>query len=284
MTRRLIGQLTLSRRGDRLASPAPLAYLVVCCLLTSAHFAGWARAATSTADDCILDHCADKASPANPQEDDAGPAPPAPQPWHAPARAAPAGRGASGDFDFYVLALSWSPGFCRTPAAARAGSQCDPGAGLGFVVHGLWPQYEHGYPEDCPFGARAPSRIALQGDTGLYPSEGLARYEWRKHGVCSGKSPTDYFNDVRRAREAIIVPAPLQNAKADQSWTSIDIERAFLAANARLRPGMIGVACRQGALQEVRICFSKDLRDFRACPEVARRGCPIGPVSVPAAL
>ncbi len=231
-----------------------------------------ARAANS---DCVLDECAGEAKPAAP---DAGPSP---QPAYQPRRAS---AGASGDFDFYVLSLSWSPGFCRTPAAARAGTQCAPGAGLGFVVHGLWPQYEHGYPQDCPFGAQTPSRIALQGAAGLYPSEGLARYEWRKHGVCAGKSPTDYFADVRRAHDSIVIPPPFQNAKADQNWTAIDIERAFIAANRRLRPGMIGVACARGALEEVRICFSKDLRDFHDCPEVTRRGCPSGPVFVPPAL
>jgi ribonuclease T2 len=47
---------------------------------------------------------------------------------------------------------------------------------------------------------------------------------------------------------------------------------------------MIGVACARGALQEVRICFSKDLRDFHSCPEVSRRRCSPGPVSVPPAL
>jgi ribonuclease T2 len=47
---------------------------------------------------------------------------------------------------------------------------------------------------------------------------------------------------------------------------------------------MLGVACARGALQEVRICFSKDLRDFHNCPEVARRGCPFGQISVPPAL
>ena len=93
------------------------------------------------------------------------------------------------------------PAFARRRRAARARGQCDPGANLGFVVHGLWPQYEHGYPSDCGPAARFPSRIALETAQGLYPSEGLARHEWRKHGTCSGKSPTDYFADVRRARD-----------------------------------------------------------------------------------
>jgi ribonuclease T2 len=214
--------------------------------------------------------------------DDPGPEPPALPSSAEPMR--PRGASAPGDFDFYVLALSWSAGFCQTPAAERAHGQCDSGANLGFVVHGLWPQYEHGFPSDCAPAAASPSRVALQGAAGLYPDEGLARHEWRKHGACSGKSPTDYFNDVRRAREAIAIPASFQNAKEDQTWAPLDIERAFIAANRRLRPGMIGVACAQGVLQEVRICFSRDLRDFHSCPEVSRQGCRTREVSVPPPL
>jgi ribonuclease T2 len=186
-----------------------------------------------------------------------------------------------GDFDFYVLSLSWSPGFCETPAAANAHGQCDAGANLGFIVHGLWPQYSHGFPADCRPAARWPSRIALESARDLYPSEGLARHEWAKHGTCSGKSPTDYFADVRRARDAITIPVPFATAQETQTWAPIDVLRAFIAANSRLRPGMLGLACKDGALQEVRICFSKNLRDFYACPEVSRQGCHAREISVP---
>jgi ribonuclease T2 len=189
-----------------------------------------------------------------------------------------------GDFDFYVLSLSWSSGFCETAAAAHAHGQCDAGANLGFVVHGLWPQNEHGFPSDCGPAAQFPSRMALQTAQGLYPDEGLARHEWQKHGTCSGKSPTDYFADVRRARDSLTIPPPFVAAKEKQTWTPIDIARAFIAANPRLRPGMLGVACRNGVLQEVRICFSKDLREFHVCPDVSREGCHTREVSVPPVL
>jgi ribonuclease T2 len=189
-----------------------------------------------------------------------------------------------GDFDFYVFSLSWSPGFCETPAGTRARDQCDAGANLGFVVHGLWPQYEHGFPSDCGPAARFPSRLALESAQGLYPTVGLARHEWQKHGTCSGKSPTDYFADVRRARDSVVIPAQFAAAKENQTWTPIDIARAFIAANARLRPGMLGVACANDVLQEVKICFSKDLRDFHACPEVSRQGCRVREISVPPIL
>jgi ribonuclease T2 len=196
----------------------------------------------------------------------------------------PRRRGTPGDFDYYVLSLSWSSAFCETPAGERARGQCDAGANLGFVVHGLWPQYEHGYPSDCGPAARFPSRTALESAQGVYPSEGLARHEWQKHGTCSGKSPTDYFADVRRARESIVIPTPFAAPKEEQTWTPVDIARAFIASNPRLRPGMLGVACASSVLQEVRICFSKDLRDFHACPEVSRQGCRVREVAVPPVL
>ncbi|MCC3244086.1 ribonuclease T2 [Methylocystis sp. WRRC1] len=222
-------------------------------------------------DDCILDNCADQRPPveqARPQGERSG-----------------GGEFRSGapsrDFDFYVLALSWSPGFCEYVEGAR--DQCEPGKGLGFVVHGLWPQYERGFPSDCA-GPRSPSRIALERANGVFPDERLARYEWRKHGTCSGKSPSDYFADVARAREAVTIPPLFVKPKQAQTFTPIDIERAFYDANPRLRPGMMAVACRRGVFEEVRICLSKDLREFRACPEVVQRGCHNREISVPAPM
>ena len=99
-------------------------------------------------------------------------------------------RGAAstpGDFDFYVLSLSWSPGFCEMPAGSNLHGQCDAGANLGFVVHGLWPQYEHGYPSDCGPAARFPSRLALQGAQGLIPMMDLPGTNGRNTAPAPGK-------------------------------------------------------------------------------------------------
>jgi ribonuclease T2 len=193
----------------------------------------------------------------------------------APAQAQYGRGGAPGDFDFYVLALSWSPGFCELEDGGRGRSreQCAPGANPGFVVHGLWPQNERGYPTDCGPAGRSPSRMALAEAEGLFPTEGLARHQWRKHGTCSGSSPGDYFADTRRAREKVVIPPALRGSDRDQTWTPIELERAFVAANPGLRTDMMSVACRRGVLQEVRICFTRDLRGFRSCQEVDRSGC-----------
>ncbi|MCP8937017.1 ribonuclease T2 [Alsobacter sp. SYSU M60028] len=192
-------------------------------------------------------------------------------------------RGATpGDFDFYVLALSWSPGFCGAGGGdGKSLDQCRAGAELGFVVHGLWPQGERGFPVDCAPANRTPSRLAIESAKDLYPDEGLARYQWRKHGTCSGVSPTDYYAGVRTARDRVAIPAALRSPREAQTWTAVDLERAFVAANPGLRADMLSIACRGEVLQEVRVCFSKDLRGFQTCPEVDRRGCRARQITVP---
>jgi ribonuclease T2 len=216
---------------------------------------------------CVLDKCV------------GGTNRPTPQPG-APVTPPSAGGDGQGNFDFYVLSLSWSPGFCATGGGRRPSSQCDIGSDLGFVVHGLWPQYEHGFPSDC--GPDRPvSQIALEQARGLYPDIGLARYEWRKHGTCSGKSPAAYFADVRRAREAVTIPQDLRHPSQDLVVSPRELTTDFIASNAGLRPDMIAIGCRASLLEEVRICFTQDLRSFRACPEVSRGTCRAGQIQVP---
>jgi ribonuclease T2 len=247
---------------------------LICGLAAALLFCAALSPASAKDDDCILDRCADRE-----------PASPGGEVGKAPGAAPGSFRSGSsgGDFDFYVLALSWSAGFCELDSGQRRHKQCEGDSKLGFVVHGLWPQYERGFPSNCD-GPPSPSRIALERAKGVFPEEGLARYEWRKHGTCSGKSPSDYFADVARAKESVTIPQPFVNPTEPQTFSPIDIQRAFIAANPRLRPGMLAVECRRGVLQEVRICFSKDLREFRLCPEVVRQACRTREISVPPPL
>jgi ribonuclease T2 len=185
-----------------------------------------------------------------------------------------AARNTPGSFDFYVLALSWSPGFCALRGSERrSDDQCEPGKKLGFVVHGLWPQYERGFPSECDANSRFVPRAVIDEVADLYPSPGLARHEWKMHGTCSGEAPSAYFRAVRRARERVKVPELFSAGGAEQHLTPLEIERAFALANPGLRPDAIAVVCRRDLLQEVRICLDKDLRNFRSCPGVDRSGC-----------
>ena len=225
---------------------------------------GFGQAASTP---CVLDKCVEGAGAADP----VGPS---------VVRGPRAGSGSPpGNFDLYVLALSWSPGFCDTGGAAKAGAQCADGARLGFVVHGLWPQRTHGFPSDCDSTA-SPSRTALDQVGGLYPDPGLARYEWRKHGTCTGLSPTAYFAAVRAARAAVTIPPALAAPDEPQTLAPLDVARAFVASNPGLRTDMMAVTCRQDELEEVRLCFAKDLRGFTTCPEIARSACRTRQISV----
>jgi ribonuclease T2 len=190
--------------------------------------------------------------------------------------------GAAGEFDFYVLALSWSSGFCELEGDRKQRDQCATGSGHGFVVHGLWPQNERGYPTNCgPYG-RFPSRAAMDIANTVFPSAQLARYEWNKHGTCAGSSPTDYFRDVIAAKDKIVIPREFQKPDKASSWSPVDIERSFAASNPGLRPDMMAVSCNRRIMNEIRICLTKDLRSFRTCQEVDRGGCRLPEISVPA--
>jgi ribonuclease T2 len=183
-------------------------------------------------------------------------------------------------FDSYVFALSWSPGFCAVEGADKAREQCESGRDSRFVVHGLWPQQGNGSAIDCPAGQRPIPRQALDAGRDLFPSEGLARYQWRKHGGCSGLAPSAWLDDVRRARAAIVVPAPFVALQQEWQVEPEEILRQFREANPRLRPGMAAIACPRNIFQEIRICMSRDLRDFVPCPQVVQQSCRARAISV----
>src|SRR4051794_26832884 len=90
----------------------------------------------------------------------------------------------AGKFDFYVLALSWSPSFCDA-AGERAGQQQQCGERpYAFVVHGLWPQYESGFPEYCQVPAPRLDRGIVSSMLDLMPAPRLIFREWDRHGTC----------------------------------------------------------------------------------------------------
>lgn len=186
------------------------------------------------------------------------------------------GQDRPGEFDFYVLSLSWSPSYCET-ADRPDPAQCDVG-GKGFVVHGLWPQYERGYPEYCADTPRLPRSI-LAAVADLMPP-GLAEYEWKKHGVCVGVRPERYFDLVRRAYTAVDIPDEYEPLEDDLATSPIDIEQDFIAANPGLSERGIAVSCNRDGAVEVRICLTKRL-EFRRCTEVDASACRARTVTLP---
>jgi len=179
-----------------------------------------------------------------------------------------------------VLSLSWSPSYCEAEGEQANGQQCRAGRPYAFVVHGLWPQFERGYPSDCQTGNSDVSNDTLRGLYDLMPSAGLIRHEWRTHGTCSGLSQDDYFKVLRAAREKIEIPAQFRRLDNYQTLAPGQAERAFLQSNPGMNEEDIAVTCDRRYLRDVRICMTKDL-DFRACPEVDRRACRLDKVVMP---
>ncbi len=184
----------------------------------------------------------------------------------------------SGRFDYYLLALSWSPTYCLTHANQ---TECDV-RGFGFTLHGLWPQYlAGGWPERCATSA-ALTPEAVRFARGIYPAPALIEHEWSRHGVCSGLDALGYFRAADRARTAVRVPRWLDAPAQRRSVTAAAIVQALRAENPGLPPEGVVVACAHGELAEVRLCLDRDL-----APTVCGRGvhtsCPAGPIDVPAA-
>ena len=180
-----------------------------------------------------------------------------------------------GRFDFYVLALSWSPSFCAASAERapnRTPDQQCSGRPFAFVVHGLWPQYERGFPENCQVPAPRLYRGIVDDNLDLMPSRRLIFHEWDRHGTCSGQSAAAYFDTVRKARMGVAVPAEYGDLDKPILVSAGDIGDAFVKANPGLTKTGMAVVCSSQWLSEVRICLGKDLK-FRDCPDVARRTC-----------
>jgi ribonuclease T2 len=178
----------------------------------------------------------------------------------------------AGEFDYYVMSLSWSPNWCELQGDDRGDDQCDPRHDYSFVLHGLWPQFEVGWPSYCRTEARDPSRSQTEAMTDITGSSGLAWYEWKKHGRCSGLSAADYFNTARQAYARITIPQVFSQLNRDVELPTSVVEEAFLEANPELSPAMITITCDQGYIQEARICLTKDL-EFRTCGIDTARDC-----------
>jgi ribonuclease T2 len=183
-------------------------------------------------------------------------------------------QNAPGEFDFYVLALSWSPSFCEAAAergrSGRSQVQCE--RPYSFVVHGLWPQYERGFPEYCQRPSPRLDRNIMTSMLDLMPAPGLIFNEWDKHGTCSGLGARAYFESVRKARAAVKIPEEFLQLSEQKTIAPGDLEAAFIKINPGLSSSAISVICSSRRLSEVRICLSKDMQ-FRACDEIDRRAC-----------
>jgi ribonuclease T2 len=187
---------------------------------------------------------------------------------------APAARadGVAGSFDHWLFVLSWSPSYCEAEGDGGSPEQCASGRPYAFVVHGLWPQYKRGWPDYCGSGYGRLDPELVDSMLPLMPSRGLVRYQWEKHGTCSGLPPEEYFDRIREVRRLIRIPDDLQTLYTDAMVSPAVIERMFRGINPGMPADAISVSCDRRRLREVRICLGKDF-SYQSCPAVEKRAC-----------
>lgn len=181
--------------------------------------------------------------------------------------------GRPGQFDYYLLTLSWSPEHCAEDPGDQ--SQCHSDKQYGFVVHGLWPQYNKGYPDSCSTTAAVPTAV-VQEMLPIMPSTSLIQHEWEKHGTCSGKSVGEYFGLIKNTFQAIKIPEAYANPKQPLKTSAAQIRQQFHNANPSLQ---MAVACKGDYLQEVRLCFDKAMQP-KTCSSGVKDRCPASTVII----
>ena len=176
----------------------------------------------------------------------------------------------AGTFDYYVLALSWSPTFCALEGDARGNPQCDDDKDSGWVLHGLWPQFERGWPSYCRSTERNPSRADTAAMADIMGSSGSAWHQWKKHGICSGLSSDDFYKLSRHAYNSVTRPSVFRKLDKPVTLPAKVIEQAFLKANPNWQPDMLTITCKAGRIQEARLCLTRDLTPRRCGADVIR--------------
>lgn len=178
----------------------------------------------------------------------------------------------AGDFDYYVLSLSWSPTWCALEGDRRNSPQCEGDNDFGWVLHGLWPQYENGWPSYCRTDARNPTRAETADMADIMGSSGSAWHQWNKHGRCSGLSSDDYYALAREAYGRVKRPEILRRIDRSIRLPASVIEEAFLEDNPDWTADMVTITCKSNRIQEARLCLTRSLEP-RVCGTDVIRDC-----------
>jgi ribonuclease T2 len=165
----------------------------------------------------------------------------------------------------HVLALSWSPQFCKLNGDDKKNAaQCAGPNRFGFILHGLWADAEgRKNPQWCK-KVQAVPREVLKENFCATPSPALMQHEWAKHGSCIESDAARYFRAANKVYATLRFPDmdALIRAQADVGAFTT----AFVAANPGWSADMVRVDVTQlGWLQQVLLCLGRDYRP-KTCP------------------
>ena len=168
----------------------------------------------------------------------------------------PIGQNAKAPVDYYMLALSWSPGFCdiqrekygnHLPSSSQY--QCGSNRTFGWVVHGLWPQNANAlsvtdHPRFCKGDLPALPKDLLAQYLTISPGEQLLQGEWEKHGSCAFDSAQQYFAKEQELFSSLKLPS--------QSLSRNELFRWMKQHNPQLKNAYLGAS-----RNELFICYDK---------------------------
>lgn len=180
-------------------------------------------------------------------------------------------------FDYYTLAVTLTPAFCDLNPDKRSSVQCRQRPALS--VHGLWPEKVAGKaPAFCrgePIGRLPDTEVREL--RRLMPDAGLQKYQWEKHGRCSGLTAGDYFRTLVREFGEIRWPAALDVRGRDAVMERDALLRELRRLNPSLPARGIVLRCsgkeRPPLLTEIRLCLSPAGAPA-ACVANFRPNCP----------
>lgn len=179
----------------------------------------------------------------------------------------------AGEFDYYLLSLSWSPQHCAERSEGPHDSQCGTTRHYNFIVHGLWPQYEDGgFPQSCSTDGRLSDGV-IAATLDDMPSRDLIHHEWARHGTCSGLPAERYFEKVRGAFHRLTIPLRFRDPDDAFNVTSADVRAEFRTANPDVPDDGLAVLCTGRFLSEVRLCLSKEGLRPRSCGAKVKDTC-----------
>ncbi|PYY08021.1 MAG: hypothetical protein DMG61_24290 [Acidobacteria bacterium] len=90
-----------------------------------------------------------------------------------------------GQFDYYLLSLSWAPNYCANHPGDHS-NECKIGSHTTFVLHGLWPQANSDPPPISCSNASPVAAATVDHVLNFMPTRGLIQHEWQEHGTVAG--------------------------------------------------------------------------------------------------
>ena len=168
----------------------------------------------------------------------------------------PIGQNAKAPVDYYMLALSWSPGFCdiqrekygnQLPYSSQY--QCGNNRTFGWVVHGLWPQNANAravsdHPRFCKGDLPALPKGLLAQYLAISPGEQLLQGEWEKHGSCAFDFAQQYFAKEQELFSSLKLP--------NQNLSRNELFRWMKQHNPQLKNAYL-----RASRNELFICYDK---------------------------